>query len=373
MTNTRPTGETVMVTTRWHWATLALMLLGQVGCHHLGPSTIVTDRVPYNNAITTSWQQQTLLNIVRVRYFDTPIFVDVAQIVSGYTKQNSAATGLRIVPPIFPLAPFDDQLGANLDLQASFSDRPTISYTPQTGPQFIRNLTSPIPPSAVLYMMQAGYPIDVALELAVESINGVKNFSTSGGETRADEPQFRWMMQVRRRAQVSGSIGMRIEMDKEKKESIVFFFQDKDIEPEHARELAELRKLLGLDPSRKDFHVVFGATARGPNELAILTRSIFRMLTVLSAFVEVPLSHLAEGRAPSLGQAESIEEPPFVVHCGATKPGDCFAVVHYRGHWFWVDDRDPRSKRVFAFLLVFLALADTAPKEGLPVVTIQAN
>ncbi len=45
----------------------------------------------------------------------------------------------------------------------------------------------------------------------------------------------------------------------------------------------------------------------------------------------------------------------------------------YRGHWFWINDRDVRSKRTVAFLLALLALADTGVKEPLPLVTIQAN
>jgi hypothetical protein len=60
------------------------------GGRHLGPRSIVADRIPYNQAVATSWKEQTLLNIVKLRSMDTPFFVDVPQITSGYTLQGTA-------------------------------------------------------------------------------------------------------------------------------------------------------------------------------------------------------------------------------------------------------------------------------------------
>src|SRR5262249_57751462 len=63
--------------------------LGRVACRNIGPGTIARDRFDYSSAITESWKRQTLLNIVKLRYLDPPIFVDVGQIVSGYTMEST--------------------------------------------------------------------------------------------------------------------------------------------------------------------------------------------------------------------------------------------------------------------------------------------
>lgn len=40
--------------------------------------------------------------------------------------------------------------------QGRCADRPTVIYTPLTGGDFLQKLMTPIPPSAVLFVLQAG-------------------------------------------------------------------------------------------------------------------------------------------------------------------------------------------------------------------------
>src|SRR5690349_1344921 len=135
------------------FALCALVLLA--GCASIGPKTIPRDRFDYSASLSESWKRQTLLNIVKLRYLDPPIFVDVGQIVSGYQLQASGMVGGQI-----------SSLGAmqgnslNLGGSATFIDRPTVTYTPLTGNKFVRGLITPLPPDSVFFMIQAGWPAD---------------------------------------------------------------------------------------------------------------------------------------------------------------------------------------------------------------------
>ena len=56
---------------------LAATVLGlSVGaCSSIGPESVSHDRIDYASAIGNSWKEQTLLNIVKLRYADMPVFL----------------------------------------------------------------------------------------------------------------------------------------------------------------------------------------------------------------------------------------------------------------------------------------------------------
>jgi hypothetical protein len=55
------------------------------------------------------------------------------------------------------------------------------------------------------------------------------------------------------------------------------------------------------------------------------------------------------------------------------KDADAFVAVPHHGYWYWIDDRDLPSKRMFSFLMFIFTLAETGGKEGGPIVTIPAG
>ena len=116
---------------------LSLSLSALWGCASIGPHTVARDRFDYTGAIGDSWKQQMLLNVVKARYGDTPIFIDVASVISQYSLE----TGVNVNGQVVKKEGFGDQF-IGMGAHGTFTDRPTITYTPLSGEKFARSLMS---------------------------------------------------------------------------------------------------------------------------------------------------------------------------------------------------------------------------------------
>jgi hypothetical protein len=355
-------------------ALLLLIVFGIMGCASIGPGTVTRDRFDYTAAVSESWKSQMLLNLVKLRYGDTPVFLDVGQIISGYTLEGTLSAGGTIANThgVVPGVPDSSVI---LGAQGRYTDRPTITYAPLVGERFARSMMTPLPPPAILSLIQAGYPVDAVLRLAVHEINGIRN--RYGGDLRARpaDPEFYALLRDLRRIQTAGGIGLRVQRT-DGNEAILMTFRQK-VDPAIAEASLAVRQRLGLDPAAQDIRVVYGSVAANDKELAILTRSIIEILNDLASFISVPEAHVRERRVgPTVedeGGAEGPIRPLIQIGSAAARPDDAFAAVRYRGYWFAIDDHDMPSKRLFTFLMFIFTLVETSGKEGAPIVTIPAQ
>ncbi len=348
-----------------------LLLLAQAGCHSIGPGTVPRDRSDYSAALSDSWKRQTLLNVVKLRYLDPPMFIDVANIVSGYTLQFAAST-IGQISSAEAIQRNSITAGGN----ATYIDRPTITYTPLTGNRYIRGLMNPLPPESVFFTIQSGWPADAVMFATVAEINGLKNQQTSIDGVTAPDPKFMRVLALLRKIQLSGGVGMRIMMDSQKQQTTLLTFRTKDISPESLNDVHELRSLLKLDLDASEIRLVYGGTSSSDKEVAVRTYSIIQQLATMASQVDVPEQDVKEGRT-SPGWETIQHEPTAVrivrIRCSKMKPSDAFVAIEYRGHWFWIDDRDIKSKRAFSFMSMLFTLADTGERENLPLITIPAQ
>jgi hypothetical protein len=324
------------------------------------------DRFDYTAAIADSWKQQTLLNIVKLRYMDLPVFLDVSSIVAGYSMETSVSvTGGR-----------SGLEGKSLfgSANGTFTDRPTITYAPMTGEKFLRGLITPLDPKNIFFMLQSGYAADFILGLTVESLNGVRNRSTGGGAVREADPEFVRALELMREVQVAGAVGMRVEEDKAKGSTAVLFFRRDEVSGEIVKKLAEIRRLLKL-PTEPDRFVLTYSPMRGTaDELAVNSRSMLQIMGAFATYLDVPEEHLKERSAlPAFENvAPENRREKVRIHSGPDKPANPFATVYYRDYWFWIEDGDWQTKRALTAIMFFFTLADTGRTEQLPLITIPA-
>jgi hypothetical protein len=339
-------------------------------CTHLGPTTVAVDRFDYSTAIADSWKQQTLLNIVKLRYLDLPVFVDVASVVSGYSLQTGVTVGGTLSSANSVQGDF-----ANVGAQAIYTDRPTITYVPMTGEKFLRGLITPIDPKNIFYMLQSGYAADFTLALTVESLNGVRNRSVTAGAVREADPAFKRVLDLLREVQASGGFGMRVEASEAKTSAGVLFFRQEDVPDDILEKVAEIKRLLKLPADQHRYVLTYSPVRGAEDELAVNSRSMLQILGAFASYVEVPESHLAEHRAVHVSGTTPAEGRQDVVRIrsSAERPADAFVAVPYRGHWFWIDDGDWQTKRALTAVMFFFTLEGTGGAETLPLVTIPAQ
>ena len=152
----------------------------------------------------------------------------------------------------------------------------------------------------------------------------------------------------------------------------LLFFPHGMASPAIQEEIKVVRDLLGLAPGVHEFRLVFGLLPKDDHEIAILSRSMLEILLEFSAAVDVPEAHLAEGRTMKVDE-HSEKEHLLHIRSQTEPPEDAFVAVPYQNHWFWIDNKDLRSKRVLASMMLLFSLAETGSPAQLPVITVGAG
>jgi hypothetical protein len=347
------------------FSTIALVTLGLSGCASIGPGTVARDRFDYISAISDSWKAQMLFNLVKLRYGDAPVFLDVASVITQTGVQSTVGvSGSWWQNPSFS--------SAAVNALGTYGEKPTVTYLPMSGEKFARSLMTPIPPAAILSFLQAGYPADVVLRLTVHTINGIRSRYGYGARMREADPEFFTLVEKLRNLQQSGQIGLRIKRSGSEAATAIVF--SKKLSPAIAADRDDLRQLLGLSPEADEFEVVYGSVAANDREIAVLTRSVLEILTDLSAYTDVPAADVEQKRtfpSPAPEIVKGAPVPPLIrILNSPKKPDDAFVAVPYGQTWYWIDDKDFASKRLFSFIMFIFTLTEPGDKQGAPIITV---
>ncbi|HKR97002.1 MAG TPA: hypothetical protein VJW55_16610, partial [Candidatus Angelobacter sp.] len=144
-----------------------------------------------------------LLNMVKLRYMDPPVFLDVAQMIAQYTLEGSAS--------ISAIDWAGAAAGPAGGAAGRWAESPTITYNPMTGEKFIKSLMRPVPPVSLLSLIQAGWPIDSVFTLGVRSVNGLHATSRTALMRHDSDAEFYRLLRLLRELQLSDAFGLRVE------------------------------------------------------------------------------------------------------------------------------------------------------------------
>jgi hypothetical protein len=353
------------------WIALVFAPILAGACVPLGPSQLRSDQVAYADAIGDANQRLALSNIIKIRYGDTPTFLSARQVVAGYQLNTNATIGTDFVNQVD--LRFNN---VTLGVAGSFSNNPTITYSPVSGADFGALLLAPISPAELFGLILGGAPPDLVLGLGLAQINGERNALLLRPDTAASERRFSEVVDLMVELHDAGLLQLRIEGEGKGRVPHLVLADGRagKVEPEG---LTKLRELLELAPGKVDFPLVYGTGQGAPGSIRVLTRSISEIMKDLAGQIEVPQEDVALGRTPA--RLHQRARPPlavrFDVQVSELPPllEDVFASARYRDRWYWVANTDFGSKRVLSFLLSLLNLAETAVEPGLPVITIPAG
>jgi hypothetical protein len=340
----------------------------------MGPRTIGDARFDYSEAISRSSEEMTLLNLVRIRFTELPIFLDVDQIVAGYGQEHFGDLNMDF-KEIFNAGP---NL-ARARYTARYTERPTITYSLMSGNRFVKAFMSTVPPDVLLGMTDSGWPIDRLLWVTVHSINGKRNVRVGASQVVQPDEEFVEFASVMRELQLLDAytvVSRQAEGDVKTELQIL----DDRLPVEMRSRLHVALSAVGLDQECRSFRVVQGRVSPSPTTIAIHSRSIMGIMDLLAAHVEVPQALVDAGivervdlsKESYLTGLQQRISGGFRVRSSIGPPLKAAVSVRHHGLFFWIDSTDLNSKTVFAYLSLLLLLTQTGEADR-PQLTISAN
>ena len=365
------------------WKALASLGLTALlaGCATgLGPKAIHSERPSYNEQIVRSGDEQMLLNLVRIRYNDTPLFLELGSVVTSYGYDAAFnASGQANVQN----GPASGQ--ANLGTGFSYSEHPTITYSPLAGDLFAERLLSPIPLDSLTLFSQSGWSVERLMLVAVQRFNDLFNAPTATGPTPALKPAYEPFLEFTerfRKLQQAGLIGLNWERKGHEtnapgRDPHFWIRMPADATSPLAADVLAVRRALDLDNGRTDFALSAFPYNRPPNEVGIRCRSLMGILYFLSTAVEPPAPHIQAGLVTTTkdehGQPfnwSNLTGKVMTVHSQKDHPSNAAVAVRHRGWWFYIADNDQNSKITFSLLNTLFQLQATTGTGKSPLLTL---
>jgi hypothetical protein len=384
----------------------------------LGPQSLNQTRLMYNEVVKATTEEQLLLNIVRLRYTDTPSSLAVSAIAAQFERSQS-----------FQLTPFFTAAGADINRsftivlpqgQVLSADRPTFSLTPLDDQEFTRKLFTPLPLDGIVYLAKTTWPISTVFRLYLENLNWVSNAQTASGPTPKAPPIYidfqrgiEAMQTLQDRSQIvfgleerSETIGGALpaavvtarDIIEAAKSGYEYLPDEKGtlwtltkkvqkpvllIDPQavDSAEMREFARIFRLKHGLKKYDITqevlapFPATypAEGVTNIDLETRSLLQAMYYLSTGIEIPPEHVSGGlvtvtREPSgqLYDWAALTKGLFRVRWaqGEERPAGAHVAARYNDYWFYIDKTDQDSKSTFSLLMELARLELAAGKGG---------
>jgi hypothetical protein len=355
----------------------AVLALLATGCATgLGARAVRSERPDYNQQIVRSADAEILLNLVRLRYNDSPLFLELGGIVAQYNYDATLSAAGTVGSGAGSAT-----IGSGLE----YSEKPTITYTPLGGEEFASRMLAPIPLDAAMLFAQSGWSVERLLLVIVQRVNDLFNAPTASGPTperRPDYEAFADFAERFHRLQTAGLIGVNWEMTKQDTnapgEDARFWLRSPaDPRSPLAADVAAVRRYLALAPGREEFELTAFPFMRRSSEVGMRCRSLLGVLYFLSAAVEPPAADVQAGLVTVTRDDDGrpfdwskVTGKLMRIRSQKARPSNASVAVPYRDWWFYIADDDQSSKITFSLVNILFSLQAASGKGKSPLLTL---
>jgi len=343
--------------------TLLLICVLLAGCMSAGPTLVSGSRVDYNVVLREADDRQMLLNLVRLRYRDQPLFLEVSALNTQFSISNEVTANTV-------LGQGDSYLGVGGTVVAQ--ETPTVSYTPLKGADFVQRVLDPINLDTLFLLDNSGWSSERLFRLLVAEMNKVGNARGASGPTPARAPaykEFKLLASLLRQLEQEGMVSG----GSYRNQTVLIF----DSAARHRADYLEFTRLLDLNPDKLIFPVIVAARGGDVDSINLRFRSLAGVMYFLSQSVQIPEEDIAAGRvtvtrdnAGEVFDWQQVTDGVMRIKSSAQPPVNAAVAVNYRNSWFYIDDSDLDSKSTFVLLGQVYQLQSGEAKTVAPVLTL---
>ena len=350
------------------WIGLTILALGLSACSNLGSVALPPDRLAFNGSLSNSNEQQALLNIVRLRYTDSPYFLSVNNVVSQFSFGSSFGTNIANSSP--PPA-----LLGSASANFNYSEAPTITYTPLQGEDYIDRLLTPIELEVVYMLLRSGWSVHHLTPVLIQRMGEYENAVLASRPISGRIPiykSFKKLMGVFRRLQDDENMVI-------SKDKINGVFAIK-VKIKHYSQLStedlSILSHFAVSASSPQFWLV-KTPSKEKNNVYLEPRTMLGMFYYLSKGVVVPeydiehkqalMTYYKDGKAFDW---TAVVNGVIRVRSCRSKPINAYVAVPYRGSWFYIRQTDFISKETLNLHSILMGIYQGKIQSTLPVFTV---
>lgn len=352
------------------WNILCLIALAcwLSSCTQVGPSYLPQNRQAYNSAMQVSGNEQILLNIVRMRYNDSPYFLDVSAISSSIEFDVSASPSLSLTNTISRTTQSNSRT-TGFEPKFTYREKPIISYRPFEGKSFSQLLLQPVGLNAIMQLYHAGYNPNKIIHIVINRLAYLQNVNGVNDATINDHRLKEFVTFLNKTQYLLAHNIILIKPSLyNSRELLGLYFIGKAQDETAYRELLNL---LGIPNFHKTLYFI---TSYEPkvDELTygISTRTLLGILNYLSMGVDVPTADLKAKVVHNINskQQQARMRQLLWVKVSANKPNNAYLSVYYKGYWFYIADTDVESRKTIALVWTLFEMLDDSSYQTQPII-----